>query len=187
MDVDEDTLIGKPTDEVPTMQPTDEDCMGQRTNSDGTFAGYCRSTPGRGTDHVGEGRCKHHGGKNSGENGQGATEGNDNAVTHGAFREFFAETLTDAEAQAVEQAEALLEDTTDAQKVGRTAASLCLVQYRRTGDERFMRRFESICDTFEIAPEDVERVQHEGEVEHTGGFEVSITRHRVTEEDVNDE
>jgi hypothetical protein len=33
-------------------------------------------------------------------------------------------------------------------------AAITLEQARRTGDDRFYRRFESICDTFEIAPED---------------------------------
>lgn len=136
------------------------------------------------------GKCGQHGAKTptKEENEDvGASEGNDNAVTHGAFREFFAKSLTNEEAQAVRQAEQLLEDTNDAQQVGRTAASLCLIQYNRTGDERFMRRFESICDTFEIAPEDVQKHEHSGELEHSGGFEVNISRHRVTEEDLEDE
>ena len=30
--------------------------------------GYCKATAGRGTSHVGEGRCKHHGGNNKGGN-----------------------------------------------------------------------------------------------------------------------
>lgn len=84
MDVNEDTLVGNPPSEVPKQEPTDEDCLGKRVNKQtGEFQGYCRATPGRGTDHVGEGRCKHHGGTNSGENGQGGTENNGNAETHG--------------------------------------------------------------------------------------------------------
>ncbi len=49
------------------------------------FAGYCGSAAGKETDHLGEGRCKFHGGNNSGDNGQGGSEDNTNAVTHGAY------------------------------------------------------------------------------------------------------
>ena len=88
MDVDIEDLIGQPASDVPKQEPTAEDCLGKRTENRGdetVFVGYCRSAPGRGTNHVGEGRCKWHGGRNSGENGHGGTEGNTNAVTHGAY------------------------------------------------------------------------------------------------------
>jgi len=115
MDVNEDELIGTPSKGVPTLEPTDEDCLGKRTekrDDETVFVGFCRSTPGRGTDHVGEGRCKHHGGCNGGDNGQGAPEGNDNAdgndggasedntnaVKHGAYADhnrFYNQVLDD--------------------------------------------------------------------------------------------
>jgi hypothetical protein len=89
MDVNEDDLIGDPSDEVPTLDPTDDNCRGKRTEKRDdvvVFVGYCKSTPGRGTDHVGEGRCKHHGGNAGGSReGAGASEDNTNAVTHGAY------------------------------------------------------------------------------------------------------
>ncbi|WP_436933680.1 hypothetical protein [Halovenus marina] len=86
MDVDEQELLGEPISEVPKQDPTDDHCMGRRSKS-GEFVGYCRSTPGRGTDHVGEGRCKHHGGCAEGgaREDSGAPEDNTNAVTHGAY------------------------------------------------------------------------------------------------------
>jgi hypothetical protein len=66
MNVDESAYEGRPPDDVPQQQPTDDACMGKKTDrrDDRTtvFVGYCRSWPGKGTDHVGEGRCKHHGG-----------------------------------------------------------------------------------------------------------------------------
>lgn len=46
------------------------------------FGGYCKAWPGKGTDHLGEGRCSNHGG--AGE-GAGAPEGNANGVSHGAY------------------------------------------------------------------------------------------------------
>lgn len=79
MDVDE--LLGEPLSEVPKKDPDDENCNGKRKekqDDEYVFAGYCASWPGRGTDHVGEGRCKNHGG-NNGDNAPPAPEGNDYA------------------------------------------------------------------------------------------------------------
>jgi len=75
---DEQDLIGEPLEEVPQRDPG-EDCNA-RKSSGGTFRGYCGATAGKGTDHVGEGRCSHHGGSSD-----GAPEDNTNAVTHGAY------------------------------------------------------------------------------------------------------
>lgn len=86
-DTDEEHL-GKPADDVPQQEP-DGDCNGKRTkrrDGESVFAGYCGQPEGWGCGpDVTEGRCKHHGGLNSGENGQGGTEDNTNAVTHGAY------------------------------------------------------------------------------------------------------
>jgi len=73
-----------------------------------------------------------------------------------------------------------------AQAFARTAAGIAMEQFRRTGDQRFMQRAESICDTFGIAPADELDVEHSGEIEQSGDFAVNITHHRVTEEDVDE-
>ena len=55
----------------------------------------CGLPAGWGTDHTGEGACKHHGGASS-----GAPEGNSNAVSHGAYAEekkLYAETFSKRE------------------------------------------------------------------------------------------
>lgn len=128
-----------------------------RTKRDGS-GDACELPAGWGTDHPGEGACKHHGGASS-----GAPEGNDNAVTVEAWSENFVEDfLTEAEQDLVDDARKLLDDDATAQELGSTAAAIALVQFRRTGDQRFLHRFESICDTFEIAPEDVQRHEHVG-------------------------
>jgi len=82
MDVTEEELIGDPIDDVPE-QPADYDCNARKSD-DGTFQGYCGARAGKGTDHVGEGRCSNHGGEADGgdREGSGAPEGNDNAATH---------------------------------------------------------------------------------------------------------
>jgi hypothetical protein len=96
MDVDEDELIGNALDQVPEQDPTDETCMARRSekrDGESVFLGYCGAWPGKGTDHVGEGRCDRHGGAggapedndNAEGNDGGASEGNTNAVTHGAY------------------------------------------------------------------------------------------------------
>lgn len=65
--------LGRPIAEVPRRAPTDQACMGKKKqkqegelvrdeNGNALFAGYCKCWPGKGTDHVGEGRCKLHAG-----------------------------------------------------------------------------------------------------------------------------
>jgi hypothetical protein len=111
----------------------------------------CGHPAGWGTDND-SGPCKFHGGATE---GAGAPEGNDNAVTVGAWAEdFYDGFLTEAEQDRVEKSAEILGDNAGAQEVARHAASVCLEQFRRTGDERFMRRYESICDKAGIFPEE---------------------------------
>lgn len=130
----------------------------------------CQLPAGWGTDHTGEGKCKLHGGASS-----GAPEGNDNAVTVGAWAEDFYEGfLTQAEQERVEKSAELLGDEASAKEIAQHAASVSLEQFRRTGDERFMRRFESICDKFGIAPAD--EVNVDGDITHSleEGFDIDF-------------
>lgn len=163
-----DALLGKPIEDVPKVD-ADEHCNARRSR-DGLFVGYCKRTAGWGTDSDG-GRCSSHGGAG------GAPEGNDNAVTVAAWSESFVEDfLTEGEQKLVEDARELLGDDATAQTLGATAAGIALVQFRRTGDQRFLHRFESLCDTFEIAPEDVQRHEHVGG--DGGAIEVTINHER---------
>lgn len=175
MSDDESDPVGKPIDEVPKREP-DGDCNGKRweKRADETvFVGYCDLDEAWGRD-ADTGRCSYH---HNGDHGAGgAPEGNDNAVTTGAFRDHFTSHLTDAEMEAFNEARELLEDPSGAQEIARTAATICLLQFDRGGDERFMRRFESLCDKFGIAPEDVERHEHTGQ--DGGPIEVTVKRER---------
>lgn len=129
----------------------------------------CQRPAGWGTNND-SGPCKFHGGASG-----GAPEGNDNAVTVEAWSEDFVQDfLTEAEQGLVDDARDLLADDATAQELGSTAAAIALVQFRRTGDQRFLHRFESICDTFEIAPEDVQRHEHVGGEE--GAIQFDVTR-----------
>lgn len=146
MDHQPDDLVGEPVGDVPIRDP-DEHCNARRSR-DGQFIGYCKRTAGWGTDSDG-GRCSSHGGKG------GAPEGNDNAVTVAAYSESFVEDfLREDEIERVKQAQEILGDVDGAQEWGRLAAAIAMEQFRRTGDERFLRRAESICDTFGLAPAD---------------------------------
>lgn len=173
MDVDETEFIGTPSKNVPRQEATDEHCMGKKLKKQGgevvrddegraLFGGYCRAWPGKGTDHVGEGRCSKHGGNNSGENGQGGKKDNDNAATHRAYQKLAIRTLTEGEEKAFEEVAEKLEEPESAQEIARNAASYCLIMGHRSGDERWFRRYEGICDKFGIAPEDELTVHHEG-------------------------
>lgn len=79
----EKQLIGKESNLVPTAD-SGEYCNGKKTkkkdNGMIVFTGYCNAEAGKWTDHVGEGRCKYHGGCST-----GAPEGNQNRTTHGIY------------------------------------------------------------------------------------------------------
>lgn len=83
---------------------TDDICGA--TNRDGE---PCALPAGWGTDHAGEGRCKHHGGAATAPTG-GAPEGNGNAQTHSlhADRGLFYERLSDEKQAAIDELEAAL-------------------------------------------------------------------------------
>jgi hypothetical protein len=76
----EEQYLGNVSDEVPRIEP-DEQCNGKKIEQDSSgrtiFSGYCNAKAGKGTHHVGQGRCKHHGGCST-----GAPKGNQNAQTH---------------------------------------------------------------------------------------------------------
>lgn len=109
----------------------------------------CGQPEGWGTDFD-SGRCKFHRGTNA--DGSSHT-GNKNAVKHGAYaKSFVTDFLTDDEIDRVKEAQDLLGTPEGAKGHARLIASICVEQFRRSGDERFLRRYESICDKFGIAP-----------------------------------
>lgn len=172
MNVDEQDLIGKPSEDVPTREPTDSDCMGKKTERrDGAsvFVGYCRSWPGRGTDHVGEGRCKHHAGSSTG------APGNDNATTHGAFKEHFRSDLRPSEQDAIDDLVDHLTDINDERTIAAECAAEALMKYKRSADSRFLREARQWFSEFNLIP-------NEDVFEHTGSggspLEVVIQRER---------
>jgi fermentation-respiration switch protein FrsA (DUF1100 family) len=145
---------------------TDNVCGATKRDGSGD---ECQLPAGWGTDKT-EGACKYHGGSG------GAPEGNTNAVTVEAWAEdFYDGFLTEAEQERVEKSAEILGENAGAQEIARHAASVCLEQFRRTGDERFIRRYESICDKAGIFPEDELAV----DLEQSGDLDVTITREVV--------
>lgn len=182
MDATEDDLIGQPTEEVPKQDPTDERCMGRRTEKrDGVsvFVGYCKSWPGRGTDHVGEGRCTNHGGHNSGKNGQGAPEGNDNATTHGAFKKHFRSDLQPDEVKMIDDLIGHLRDIDDERAIAAECAAEALVKYKRSVDSRFLREARQWFSEFNLIP-NADVFEHTGP--DGGGLQVNINHEHVDNE-----
>lgn len=136
-------------------------CIATASSTDERCRGYAKGP---------HGKCYNHGGstptkEENPDVGNGDQEGNDNAVTHGAFREHFTSMLNDGEQRAFQDAYEQLGDPGSAQDVARAAASVCLLQFQRSGDERFLRRFEGLCDKFNIAPADVQEIEHSGRVD----------------------
>lgn len=126
--------------------------------------GYCENYP-KGDNA----RCRMHGADSDG----GAPEGNTNAADVGAWADdFFEGFLTQEEQRRVKEMAQALDDSATAREVGQHVAILALEQFRRTGDERFLRRYESVCDTFGVAPAD------EVEVSGEGGGPVEFTLNR---------
>lgn len=123
---------------------TSDEPLLDRCGAECRDGGYCENYPKGESD-----RCRMHGAD------AGAPEDNDNAATVGAWAEDFYEGfLTEAEQKRVEESAEILGEKAGAQEIARHAASVCLEQFRRTGDERFMRRYESLCDKAGIFPEE---------------------------------
>jgi hypothetical protein len=174
MDVSEEDLIGEPLDQVPVQDSTDESCMGrrwERRDGEKVFVGYCGAWPGKGTDDVGEGRCSKHGGAggapedndNAEGNDGGAPEDNDNAADHGAYSEKFLEGFVGPDGKdRIKEGFELSKTSEGAQDQARLMAQVAAEKFRLTGDERFLRRYESICDKAGIFPNEELDVNHNG-------------------------
>lgn len=129
-------------------------CIASRNKVDKRCKGYAKGP---------HGKCHSHGGGSTGpKSDEGKEASSKNGVTHGAFREHFTSHLTGGEQKAFADAMEQLETPEGAQDVARTAAVNCLLQFQRSGDERFLRRFEGLCDKFNIAPTDEVDLNHNG-------------------------
>jgi len=102
--------------------------------------GYCTQYP------VGDGeRCRMHGGTSK----SGEENGN---YKHGAYSKYLRQDLTDDEADALEEMSEAFTDPEEATKLVREQAAEAYVKYKRSGDERFLREYRQLVDTFNLAP-----------------------------------
>ena len=111
----------------------------------------CGRPAGWGTDFD-DGKCKHH----RGTNADGSShEGNNFAAKTGAWAEsFLTDFLRDDEIERVMNASDIIGEPEGAQDLAQKVAVVCLEQFRRTGDQRFLQRYESICDKANLFPDD---------------------------------
>lgn len=138
--MDVEGLIGRPMEVVPPVPPG-WDCNARRweRNEEADdvriFVGYCKNRAGKGTDHVGEGRCKFHGGA---ADNVGRENGN---YRHGAYTADYPDDLSRNPADVVEN---LHEETSAGrEEIARTLAAISVNQFRRSGDPRFLERYEA--------------------------------------------
>lgn len=137
----------------------------------GGNGGDCGLPAGWGTDFD-SGKCRHH----RGTSPDGSShEGNDNATTHGAFKEHFRADLTDAEQAAIGNLVDHLTDIEDERTVAAECAAEALMKYKRSADSRFLREARQWFSEFNLIP-------NEDVFEHTGAggspMEVVIQRER---------
>lgn len=142
--MDLDDLLGQPLDEVPIRSP-DENCNGRRwehrdEGDEVVFVGYCQNRAGKGTDHVGDGRCKFHGGA---ADNTGESNGN---YCHGGFSESFPDDLSRSPREVVEELAAGADEPRH--EHARLIAAVLLNQFRRSQDPRFLMRWEHYADTY---------------------------------------
>lgn len=151
----ESDLVGEPIEDVPKRGPG-EYCNA-RKSSDGVFQGYCNSKAGAGTDHLGDGRCRWHGGTQP--------TGKDSPnYKHGAYSKHMRSDLTEPERAAYEELVDSLEDPEQTLDAIRELAAEALLKYKRSADERFLREFRQLADTFNLAPNE-QRLEVEADVE----------------------
>lgn len=173
METSEEDLIGEPLEEVPKREP-DEDCNARRwrkrSDDSKVFVGYCNRTSGWGTDGD-SGRCTTHGqnggapkgNSNAKGNDGGAPEGNTNAADHGAYSDKFLDGFVGPDGKdRIEEGFDLTDTPEGAKKQARLMAQVALEKFRVTGDERFLRRYEAICDKAGIFPNEELDLNHNG-------------------------
>jgi len=117
--------------------------------------GYCSQPLGWGTDHVGEGRCKHH---------NGAPKGNKNAVTTGEHETILHDQLGEEERELWQAV-----DTDHLAQVNKQ------IRTNKIRQRRMMRRIR------ELKGEGLTLVERETEEGHVGDGPIDVTRERSTD------
>lgn len=120
--------------------------------------GYCTQYPVQGGE-----RCRMHGGTQP----TGTDSPN---YKHGAYSKHLRSDLTDSERAAYEDLVDALEDPESTLDAIRELAAEALLKYKRSADERFLREFRQLADTFNLAP-NADQVELEADVDSTAGLD----------------
>jgi hypothetical protein len=134
----------------------DERCPG--TNREGEPCGH---PAGWGTDRD-TGPCKFHGGA---ADNRGKNNGN---YEHGAYSEYLTSDLSEQEQTALEGIVGAFDDPDGAQELIKHQAAEAYLKYKRAGDERFLREYRQLVDTFNLAP-NADKI--EADVDSNGGLD----------------
>ena len=130
------------TDTTPPKISPGYECNARRFR-DGEFRGYCSNRAGKGTDHVGEGRCSFHGGK------AGAPTGSANGrYVHGAYSSRLLEDLTPEEEEAIEDLKRCLSGPDGSIEVAGGLVGEAAMKYKRSEDVRFLREMRQLLSAF---------------------------------------
>jgi len=151
--VDPEAYVGRPLDEVPEISPG-QHCNSRRWDrceeeDEVVFAGYCQNRAGKGTNHVGEGRCKFHGGA---ADNTGESNGN---YSHGAYTDKWADDPSRDPHEIVDELASKHSESPD--EIARHIAAQLLLQMHRSHDPRFLARWEQYASEFLLAP-DMDRI-----------------------------
>mgnify|MGYP000061893048 CR=1 FL=1 len=143
---------------------TTDEPLPDRCGAECRDGGYCENYPVQGAE-----RCRMHGGTQP----TGADSPN---FEHGAYSDHMQSDLTESEREAYEELVDALEDPDQALDAIRELAAEALLKYKRSADQRFLREFRQLADTFNLAPnEDVHELTGDG----GGALDVSISREVV--------
>ena len=139
-------------------------CIATATSAGRRCRGYAQGPHGKCSSHGGSDRSgAPEGNTNAKGNDGGAPEENTNAADHGAYSDKFLDGFVGPDGkERIEDGYDLAEDPEGAQKQARLMAQVALEKFRVTGDERFLRRYESICRKASIFPNDEMTMNHEG-------------------------
>lgn len=89
---------------------------------------------------------------------------------HGAYSKQLRADLTDAEQEAYGDLVAAFEDPEETLDAIRELAAEVLLKYKRSADQRFLREFRQLADTFNLAP-NADQVELDADVDTNSGLD----------------
>ena len=137
---------------------TSDEPLPDRCGAECRDGGYCTQYPVDGAE-----RCRMHGGTQP----TGADSPN---YKHGAYSKHLRSDLTEAEREAYGDLVEAFEDPDQTLDAIRELAAEVLLKYKRSADERFLREFRQLADTFNLAP-NADQVELDADVDTNGGLD----------------